>query len=61
LVGYKGLEGEVLNDDMTKVVTPKAAGLKLAFPPPGILLGDTVYIPLLPALPILPAFFLPSP
>jgi hypothetical protein len=55
------LEGEVLNDDMTKVVTPKAAGLKLAFPPPGILLGDTVYIPLLPALPILPAFFLPSP
>jgi len=50
-----------MNQDMTGVVTPKLSGVKLAFPPPGILIGDTVYIPLLPALPILPAFFLPSP
>jgi hypothetical protein len=55
------MEGGSMNQDMTGVITPKLSGVKLAVPPPGILIGDMVYIPLLPALPLLPAFFLPSP
>jgi len=47
-----------MNQDMVEVVEPKGAGLKFGLPPPGFLIADTVYIPLLPALPILPAFFL---
>ena len=36
------------------------AQLSLTFPP-GVNLGNVMYVPLVPLLPLLPAFFLPAP
>jgi len=49
-----------MNSEMTKIVGAKGLG-KLCVPPPGFLVGDMMYVPLLPALPILPAFFISGP